>query len=93
MTESKKPFVGCNWRKMLGRLLTLTCICGLTACATTTGSSGPSLAEEKVSFCAVAEPFFWASADTDATIVQAKKHNAVGKALRCASFTPARQDK
>ncbi len=47
----------------------------LGGCATTTGGG-----ETRV-FCASAAPITWSRADTDATIRQAKAHNAVGVAL------------
>jgi hypothetical protein len=31
-------------------------------------------------FCDLAKPFYWSSKDTDASIEQAKAHNAIGKA-------------
>lgn len=39
------------------------------------------------SFCLVAKPFHWNVQDTDDTIIQAKQHNAVGKALKCPGFS------
>lgn len=47
----------------------------LAGCATTTGSGGTDV------FCRSAKPVRWSKADTDATIRQAKAHNAVGRKL------------
>jgi len=76
---------------MRARLLSVTLLASLTACATTTAGSGPtdvltSLTSPKVeavesSFCAVAKPILWSAKDTDETIRQAKAHNAVFRAL------------
>jgi len=56
-------------------------LCGiLTGCATPmTGSAATEAGH--ASFCDVAKPIYWSKADSADTIVQAKEHNAVGKAL------------
>lgn len=54
------------------RLLALGLLLSLTACGTTTG-----LSESRQALCDQFQPIRWADADTDATIRQAKEHNAV----------------
>jgi len=48
-----------------------------TTATVVTGSDATRVA------CGAFEPLRWSVRDTDATILQAKQHNAAGKALGC----------
>jgi hypothetical protein len=66
-------------------------LCTLSACARTTASGVPTSPLDRLSrpevkpvassFCSLADPFHWSARDTDASIAQAKAHNAKGVAL------------
>jgi hypothetical protein len=62
--------------------LLLTPLAILPGCATTTASVGTDTVA-----CSAFEPIRWSKADTDATIRQAKEHNAAWIIL-CASRKP-----
>lgn len=63
-------------RRAMRAGLLLTPLAILTGCATTTASVGTDAVA-----CSAFEPIRWSKADTDATIRQAKEHNAAWAAL------------
>lgn len=66
---------------MPARLSALLLSVSLTACATTTGSSGPTEPPPKPTACAVFKPIYWSGKDSDETLKQVREHNAAWKAL------------
>lgn len=66
MKISEKPLT-------LATALVMTLL--MAGCMTTTGSGGTKVA------CVGFKPITWSTADTDATVVEVKAHNAVWKAV------------
>ena len=64
-----------------GLLLSGLLFLSLAACATTTGSGGPTEPAPRATFCAAAKPIYWSARDTDATIAAVKAHNAAWAGL------------
>lgn len=64
-----------SMRRALRVLLPIAATALLAGCATTTGSGATRV------YCGAAVPIRWSAADSDATIRQAKAHNAVGRRL------------
>ena len=63
---------------LLAKPLILILSFTLSGCVTRTALNGQI---KPMAFCSLAEPIYWSGKDTDATIKQAKAHNAVGKAV------------
>jgi len=67
-------------RRLVQLLMLCTMSLPLAACATTMGSSDPTVVD-RMTLCNVWRPVTWANADTDATIEGVKVNNAKWKAF------------